>query len=57
MLKKQSASSLISNLKRKTRTSYSSEEKIRIIIKGSKEGKPTQRDKNTPQHRTVLKNN
>lgn len=34
MPKKQSASSLISNLKRKTRTRYSSEEKIRIIIEG-----------------------
>jgi len=34
MTKKKSASSLISDLKRKTRKSYSSEEKIRIIIEG-----------------------
>ena len=34
MAKKKSASSLISELKRKTRKSYSSEEKIRIIIEG-----------------------
>ena len=34
MAKKQSASSLISDLKRKTRKAYSSEEKIRIIIEG-----------------------
>jgi transposase len=34
MAKKKSASSLISDLKRKTRKSYSSEEKIRIIIEG-----------------------
>lgn len=34
MAKKQSASSLISELKRKTRKTYSSEEKIRIIIEG-----------------------
>jgi hypothetical protein len=32
MPKKKSASSLISELKRKTRRTYSSEEKIRIII-------------------------
>ena len=32
MSKKKSASSLISDLKRKTRKSYSSEEKIRIVI-------------------------
>ena len=32
--KKQSASSLIKDLKRQTRKSYSSEEKIRIIIEG-----------------------
>ena len=34
MVKKKSASSLISDLKRKTRKAYSSEEKIRIIIEG-----------------------
>jgi transposase len=34
MVKKQSASSLISELKRKTRKVYSSEDKIRIIIEG-----------------------
>ena len=34
MAKKKSTSSLISDLKRKTRRSYSSEEKIRIIIEG-----------------------
>ncbi len=34
MAKKKSASSLISDLKRKTRRTYSSEEKIRIIIEG-----------------------
>ena len=34
MTKKRSASSLISELKRKTRKFYSSEEKIRIIIEG-----------------------
>jgi transposase len=34
MTKKKSTSSLISNLKRKTRRSYSSEEKIRIILEG-----------------------
>ena len=34
MTRKKSASSLISELKRKTRRSYSSEEKIRIIIEG-----------------------
>ena len=34
MAKKKSASSLISELKRKTRRNYSSEEKIRIIIDG-----------------------
>jgi len=34
MTKKKSASSLISDLKRKTRKLYSSEEKIRIIIEG-----------------------
>ncbi len=34
MAKKKSTSSLISDLKRKTRKSYSSEEKIRIIIEG-----------------------
>lgn len=34
MTKKKSASSLISELKRKTRKTYSSEEKIRIIIEG-----------------------
>ena len=34
MAKKNSASSLISELKRKTRRTYSSEEKIRIIIDG-----------------------
>jgi transposase len=34
MAKKQSTSSLISDLKRKTRKVYSSEEKIRIIIEG-----------------------
>jgi len=34
MTKKKSASSLISELKRKTRRTYSSEEKIRIIIDG-----------------------
>ena len=34
MAKKKSASSLIGDLKRKTRKSYSSEEKIRIIIEG-----------------------
>ena len=34
MVKKKSASSLISELKRKTRRIYSSEEKIRIIIDG-----------------------
>lgn len=32
MAKKRSATSLISDLKRKTRKSYNSEEKIRIII-------------------------
>jgi len=35
MVKKKSTSSLISELKRKTRKVYSSEEKIRIIIEGS----------------------
>jgi len=35
MTKKKSASSLISELKRKTRRSYSSREKIRIIIEGT----------------------
>lgn len=34
MTKRKSASSLISDLKRKTRKVYSSEEKIRIIIEG-----------------------
>jgi len=34
MAKKKSASSLISELKRKTRKVYNSEEKIRIIIEG-----------------------
>ena len=34
MPKKKNASSLISELKRKTRRTYSSEEKIRIIIDG-----------------------
>lgn len=34
MAKKQSASALISDLKRKTRKVYGSEEKIRIIIEG-----------------------
>ena len=34
MTKKRSASSLISDLKRKTRKRYNSEEKIRIIIEG-----------------------
>ncbi len=34
MSKKKSASSLISELKRKTRRNYNSEEKIRIIIEG-----------------------
>lgn len=34
MTKKKSASSLISELKRKTRKVYSSEDKIRIIIQG-----------------------
>jgi len=34
MAKKKSATSLISDLKRKTRRSYNSEEKIRIIIDG-----------------------
>ena len=34
MAKKQSTSSLISDLKRRTRKAYSSEEKIRIIIEG-----------------------
>jgi len=34
MSKKKSASSLISDLKRKTRKSYSSEEKIRVVIEG-----------------------
>jgi transposase len=34
MTKKKTASSLISELKRKTRKAYSSEEKIRIIIEG-----------------------
>lgn len=34
MAKKQSASSLISELKRKTRKIYSSEDKIRIVIEG-----------------------
>lgn len=34
MTKKKSASSLISELKRKTRRTYNSEEKIRIIIDG-----------------------
>ncbi|MCB0410159.1 MAG: transposase [Flavobacteriales bacterium] len=34
MSKKQSASSLISELKRKTRKKYSAEEKIRIILEG-----------------------
>ena len=34
MTKKKSASSLISELKRKTRRTYGSEEKIRIIIEG-----------------------
>ena len=35
MSKKKSTSSLISELKRKTRINYSSEEKIRIIVEGS----------------------
>jgi transposase len=34
MRKKKTASSLISDLKRKTRKAYSSEEKIRIVIEG-----------------------
>ena len=34
MPKKKNASSLISELKRKTRRTYSSEEKIRIVIDG-----------------------
>ncbi len=34
MARKQTASSLISELKRKTRKAYSSEEKIRIVIEG-----------------------
>ena len=34
MTKKKSASSLISELKRKTRKAYSSEDKIRIVIEG-----------------------
>lgn len=34
MNKKKSATSLISDLKRKTRKSYNSEEKIRIVIEG-----------------------
>ncbi len=34
MAKKKSTSALISNLKRKTRKTYSSEEKIKIIIEG-----------------------
>jgi transposase-like protein len=34
MARKQSASALISDLKRKTRKVYGSEEKIRIIIEG-----------------------
>jgi transposase len=34
MAKKKNASSLISELKRKTRRNYSSEEKIRIVIEG-----------------------
>jgi transposase len=34
MPKKKNASSLISELKRKTRRNYSSEEKIRIVIEG-----------------------
>ena len=34
MVNKKSTSSLISDLKRKTRKAYSSEEKIRIIIEG-----------------------
>jgi transposase len=34
MPKKKNASSLISDLKRKTRRNYSSEEKIRIVIEG-----------------------
>lgn len=34
MTKKRSASSLISELKRKTRRSFSSEEKIRIVLEG-----------------------
>lgn len=34
MAKKKSASALISDLKRKTRKAYSTEEKIRIIIEG-----------------------
>ena len=34
MAKKKSTSALISDLKRKTRKAYSSEEKIRIIIEG-----------------------
>ena len=34
MSKKKNASSLISELKRKTRRNYASEEKIRIIIDG-----------------------
>ena len=34
MSKKNNASSLISELKRKTRRNYSSEEKIRIVIEG-----------------------
>ncbi len=38
MPKKKNASSLISELKRKTRRTYSSEEKIRIVLEGLKEG-------------------
>jgi len=34
MPKKKNASSLISELKRKTRRTYSSEEKIRLVIDG-----------------------
>jgi transposase len=34
MRKKKTASSLISDLKRKTRKAYSSEEKIRLVIDG-----------------------
>jgi len=34
MPKKKNASSLINDLKRKTRRNYSSEEKIRIVIEG-----------------------